>query len=68
MTDERDKQPNQNKKKISDREISRIKQQAIEAELRYKRRLDAVVKIQRFWRNNKDNVTERRMLSKICIK
>lgn len=42
-------------------ELNRIKQQALEAEKRYKRRLKAVVRIQKFWRKNRENATQKRL-------
>lgn len=39
----------------------KIKSQALEAEKKYKRRLKAVIRIQRFWRKNRENATQKRL-------
>lgn len=47
--------------KLSNNEISRIKQQAIEAEKRYKMRYNAVVRIQKFWRKIRREFVQNRV-------
>ena len=47
--------------KMESHEINRIKQQAIEAEQRYKKRIKAVVKIQRFWRKMRKVARQKRI-------
>jgi len=40
--------------KLSKEEITRIREQAVQAENKYKRKYEAAVRIQRFWRRNKE--------------
>ena len=47
--------------KLTNLEVQRIKQQAVEAEKRYKKRLKAVVKLQRFWRRIRPYATQKRL-------
>lgn len=48
-------------KKLSNKELNDLKQKAIEADRRYKKRLEAAIKIQRFWRKIKDSATHKRL-------
>lgn len=61
ITDNQNRLKSPSGRRLDTEELNRIKQQALEAEKRYKRRLKAVVRIQRFWRKNRENATQKRL-------